>query len=108
MAAAITRTYGAPPAASPSCIMAEMQTRKLGPFTVSAVGLGCMNVNHAYNKPTPFDVASRLQLEALDLGITHFDTASLYGFGANEELVGKVLAPHRAKLTLATKGGMYG
>jgi aryl-alcohol dehydrogenase-like predicted oxidoreductase len=89
-------------------MIAEMQTRKLGPFTVSAVGLGCMNVSHAYGEPAPFDVASRLFLEALDLGITHFDTAALYGFGANEDLVGKVLAPHRSKLTLATKGGMYG
>jgi aryl-alcohol dehydrogenase-like predicted oxidoreductase len=85
-----------------------MQTRQLGPFTVSAIGLGCMNVSHAYGEPAPFDAAARLFLEALDLGITHFDTAALYGFGANEELVGKVLAPHRAKLTLATKGGMYG
>jgi len=92
----------------PSCIMAGMRTRKLGPFTVSAVGLGCMNLSHAYGEPAPFDMASRLLLEALDLGITHFDTAALYGFGANEELVGKVLAPHRAKLTLATKGGLYG
>lgn len=67
-----------------------------------------MNVNHAYGEPVPFAVAARLFLEALDLGITHFDTAALYGFGANEETVGKVLAPHRARFTLATKGGMYG
>lgn len=67
-----------------------------------------MNVNHAYGEPAPFDVAARLFLEALDLGVTHFDTAALYGFGANEELVGKVLAPHRTRFTLATKGGMYG
>jgi len=87
---------------------AWMQTRQLGPFTVSALGLGAMNVSHAYGEPAPFDVAARLLLEALDLGITHFDTAALYGFGANEALIGKVLTPHRAKFTLATKGGMYG
>ncbi|MBS0421314.1 MAG: aldo/keto reductase [Proteobacteria bacterium] len=85
-----------------------MQTRQLGPFTVSAIGFGCMNVSHAYGDPAPYDVAASLFLEALDLGVTHLDTAALYGFGANEELVGKVLAPHRARFTLATKGGMYG
>jgi aryl-alcohol dehydrogenase-like predicted oxidoreductase len=85
-----------------------MKTRQLGSITVSAMGLGCMNVSHAYGEPSSFDVASRLLLGALDAGITHFDTAALYGFGANEELVGKVLAPHRARFTLATKGGLYG
>jgi aryl-alcohol dehydrogenase-like predicted oxidoreductase len=85
-----------------------MKTRPLGPFTVSAMGLGCMNVSHAYGAPASFESASRLFLGALDAGITHFDTAALYGFGANEEWVGKALAPHRSKFTLATKGGMYG
>ena len=85
-----------------------MQTRKLGPFTVSALGLGCMNLSHAYDEPPSFEQAERLLLRALDLGVTHFDTAALYGFGLNEELVGKVLGPHRANIVLATKGGMYG
>ncbi|HKQ84808.1 MAG TPA: aldo/keto reductase [Steroidobacteraceae bacterium] len=52
-----------------------MQTRKLGPFTVSAVGLGCMNLSHAYDEPPSFAQAKRLLLRALDLGITHFDFA---------------------------------
>lgn len=47
-------------------------------------------------------------LAALDAGVTLFDTAALYGFGANEELVGRVLAPHRQKITLCSKGGMAG
>ncbi len=45
---------------------------------------------------------------AVDLGVTHFDTAALYGCGANEELVGRTLAPFRAQLTLASKCGMQG
>ena len=85
-----------------------MQTRKIGPFEVGAIGLGCMNLSHAYGAPPPPEVAEVLLLKALDSGVTLFDTASLYGFGANESLVGRVLAPHRAKFTLASKCGMTG
>ena len=85
-----------------------MQSRQLGPFTVSAVSLGCMNLSHAYGTPPAADAAERLLLAALDAGVTHFDTASLYGFGANETLVGRVLKPHRRKFMLASKGGMGG
>ncbi len=82
--------------------------RRIGPFEVSAIGLGCMNLSHAYGTPPSPQAAQALLLEALDLGVTLFDTAALYGFGANEELVGRVLAPHRAKFTLASKGGLHG
>ncbi len=82
--------------------------RSLGPCSVSAIGLGCMNVSHAYGVPPPPEAAAALLLHALEIGITHFDTATLYGFGANEELVGRVLGPHRAEFTLASKGGIYG
>ena len=85
-----------------------LPTRRLGPFAVSAIGLGCMNLSHAYGAPPPPEDAERLLLRALDLGVTLFDTAALYGFGANETLVGRVLGPHRAKFTLASKGGMAG
>jgi aryl-alcohol dehydrogenase-like predicted oxidoreductase len=85
-----------------------LPTRSLGPFTVSALGLGCMNLSHAYAVPPPPDAAAQLLLHALDLGVTHFDTATLYGFGANEELVGRVLSPHRASFTLASKCGIHG
>ncbi len=85
-----------------------MHQRKIGPFTVSAIGLGCMNICHAYGTPTPPEQAERLLLKALDLGVTHFDTAALYGFGVSEKLAGKVLRRHRSHLTLATKGGMAG
>jgi aryl-alcohol dehydrogenase-like predicted oxidoreductase len=83
-------------------------TRKLGFFDVSPVGLGCMNLSHAYGRPPSAQEASSLLLRALDLGVTHFDTAALYGFGANEQLLGRVLAPHRSRFTLASKGGLYG
>ena len=85
-----------------------LPARRVGPFEVSAVGLGCMSLSHAYGTPPPADVAERLLLAALDLGLTLFDTAALYGFGANEELVGRVLSPHRAKFVLASKCGMQG
>ena len=85
-----------------------MKQRFLGPFTVSAIGLGCMNICHAYGAPVSEAQAERLLLAALDAGVTHFDTAALYGFGASERLVGKVLSAHRVKFTLASKCGMQG
>lgn len=85
-----------------------MQQRQLGPFKVSAIGLGCMNICHAYGAPIPPEQAERLLLTALDLGVTHFDTAALYGFGASETLVGKALSKHRSQFTLASKCGMQG
>jgi aryl-alcohol dehydrogenase-like predicted oxidoreductase len=85
-----------------------MHQRPLGPFQVSAIGLGCMNLSHAYGTPPPREQAEALLLSALDSGVTLFDTAALYGFGLNEELVGQVLASHRSKFTLASKGGLHG
>ena len=67
-----------------------------------------MNLSHAYGTPPTPEQAERLLLTALDLGVTLFDTAALYGFGANETLVGKVLATHRQRFTLCSKGGMAG
>jgi len=85
-----------------------VSSRRIGPFEVPPIGLGCMNLSHAYGTPPPADVAERLLLEALDLGVTLFDTAALYGFGANETLVGRVLKPHRGRIVLCSKGGMAG
>jgi len=84
-----------------------MNTRKLGPLPVSEIGLGCMNLSHAYGVPPPTATAERVLLEAYERGVTLFDTASLYGFGANERLLGRVIA-HRSGIVLATKGGMAG
>jgi aryl-alcohol dehydrogenase-like predicted oxidoreductase len=85
-----------------------MHHRTLGPFQVSAIGLGCMNLSHAYGAPVSAEQSERVMLSALDAGVTLFDTATLYGFGANETLVGKVMKPHRQKITLASKCGMQG
>lgn len=67
-----------------------------------------MNLSHAYGTPPSAEQGERLLLAALDAGVTLFDTAALYGFGANETLVGKVLSKHRSRFTLASKGGMAG
>jgi aryl-alcohol dehydrogenase-like predicted oxidoreductase len=83
-------------------------TRRIGPFSVNPIGLGCMNLSHAYGTPPSEADAERLLLTALDEGVTLFDTAALYGFGANETLVGRVLKPHRQRITLCSKGGMTG
>jgi aryl-alcohol dehydrogenase-like predicted oxidoreductase len=85
-----------------------MSTRAIGPFQVAPIGLGCMNLSHAYGSPPPDAVGEALLLRALDLGVTLFDTAALYGFGANETLVGRVLKAHRSQITLCSKGGLFG
>jgi aryl-alcohol dehydrogenase-like predicted oxidoreductase len=85
-----------------------MTPRSIGPFSVHPVGLGCMNLSHAYGVPPPPEAGEALLHRALDLGVTLFDTAALYGFGANETLVGRVLKAHRAHITLCSKGGMAG
>ena len=85
-----------------------MHYRPLGPFSVSAISLGCMNLSHAYGAPVSAAQGERVLLAALDAGVTMFDTAALYGFGTNETLVGKVLSRHRSRFTLASKCGMTG
>ena len=85
-----------------------MKNRPLGPFTVSSIGLGCMNLSHAYGAPPSAEQGERVLLAALDAGVTLFDTAALYGLGANETLLGKVLKNRRSQFTLASKGGMAG
>ncbi|MEJ2691905.1 MAG: aldo/keto reductase [Candidatus Thiodiazotropha sp.] len=85
-----------------------MKSRHIGTNEVSAIGLGCMNLSHAYGTPPAAEAAEALLLRALDLGVNHFDTAALYGFGNNETLVGRVLSPHRNRIYLASKCGMTG
>ncbi|WP_417320683.1 aldo/keto reductase [Emcibacter sp.] len=85
-----------------------MKERKIGEFRVGEIGFGCMNLSHAYGVPPSPEAGKSLLLEAVDLGITHFDTAALYGFGRNEELVGPALKPVRDKIMLASKCGMQG
>jgi aryl-alcohol dehydrogenase-like predicted oxidoreductase len=84
-----------------------MQKRKLGKsnLTVSALGLGCMGMSQSYG-PTP-DKQELIALirAAVDLGVTFFDTAEVYGPFINEELVGEALSPVRDQVVIATKFG---
>lgn len=84
-----------------------MHIRTLGQgLQVSAVGLGCMGMSQSYG-PNPGDRHAMIGVlrEALDLGITFFDTAEVYGPYVNEELVGEALAPVRDQVVIATKFG---
>ncbi len=82
-----------------------MHQRKLGPFTVSAVGLGCMNLSMGYAKADKKE-GVRLLNECIDAGYTFLDTASMYGMGHNEELIGKSLSHRRDEYLLASKCGI--
>jgi aryl-alcohol dehydrogenase-like predicted oxidoreductase len=84
-----------------------MQHRKLGPFSVSSLGLGCMTLSHAYGNPPDAATAANVLRRALDLGYNFFDTAAQYGFGANETLLGTVLKDRRRDIVLASKAGMF-
>ncbi len=72
---------------------------------VNAIGLGCMGMSIAYGEPMNEADAVKLLHEALDLGVDHFDTAELYGFGANESLLGAAFHDRRDKAFIATKFG---
>jgi aryl-alcohol dehydrogenase-like predicted oxidoreductase len=85
-----------------------MNTRHIGQFEVTEIGLGCMNLSHAYAAPPSPEQGKKVILRALELGVTHFDTAALYGFGANELLVGEALHGMRSRVVLASKCGMTG
>jgi len=82
-----------------------MRTRKLGPFEVSALGLGCMSMSQAYGTPD-LQESERALHRALDVGYTFLDTASIYGVGHNEKLIGRVLREKRASFVLASKCGI--
>lgn len=86
-----------------------MDTRRaLAHALVQPIGLGCMNLSHAYGTPPPREQAKEVLLKALELGITHFDSAALYGFGSNESLLGDVLRGRREEIFLVSKCGMTG
>lgn len=81
-----------------------MKYRKLGNEQLSAIGLGCMSMSHAYGVPDDDESIATLHY-ALDLGINFWDTADFYGNGKNEELISKVLTEKRDKIFIATKFG---
>jgi aryl-alcohol dehydrogenase-like predicted oxidoreductase len=83
-----------------------MQYRTLGntDVSLSAIGLGCMSMNHAYGQPNDEESVATLE-KAIEIGVNFWDTADVYGNGKNEELVGRVLRLHRQKVFIATKFG---
>lgn len=82
-----------------------MHTRKLGPFQVSAIGLGCMSFSMGYG-PADDAESARLLHAALDAGYSFLDTASMYGGGHNESLIGATLKQRRQEYVLASKCGL--
>jgi aryl-alcohol dehydrogenase-like predicted oxidoreductase len=83
-----------------------MNRRKL-PFSdveISRLGLGCMSMSAAYGTPDERQAEATLR-RAVELGVTFLDTANVYGMGANEELIGRVLGPARDKVQIGTKFG---
>lgn len=85
-----------------------MLKRKLAGHPVGEIGLGCMNLNHAYATKVDQTTATSLLTKAFESGVTHFDTAALYGFGSNEKMVGEAIKPFRKDIFLASKCGMTG
>ncbi|MPT47691.1 MAG: aldo/keto reductase [Sphingobium sp.] len=81
-------------------------TRTIAGRPLKAVGLGCMNVSHAYGHPLSKEDGAKLLSRALDLGYDHLDSARLYGLGKNEELIGETLKGRRKDFFLASKMGI--
>ena len=89
----------------------EYRVLGLSGLRVSAVGLGCMGMSHAYGAPANKKEMTELLAQAVGMGYTFFDTAEVYGTPDNphdnEELVGAALKPYRDKIVLATKFGIH-
>lgn len=88
----------------------ELRTLGAGGLQVSAVGLGCMGMSHAYGKPSDQHEMQQLIADAVEMGYTLFDTAEIYGTDAqphhNEEILGVALKPFREKVVITTKFGL--
>src|SRR6266576_2614748 len=84
-----------------------MQKRKLGKngLEVSALGLGCMGMSFGYGPPKDKQKMISVIRAAVELGVTFFDTAEVYGPFRNEEIVGEALAPFRDQVVIGTKFG---
>jgi len=83
-----------------------MLYRKFGKTDIKlpSIGLGCMGMSHGYGEPNDEESVATLE-KAIEIGVTFWDTADIYGAGKNEELISKVLKPNRDKIFLATKFG---
>ncbi len=82
-----------------------MDARKIQDFSVFPIGLGCMGLSAFYGPPVDQAAGIKLLHEAIELGIDHFDTAEMYGMGANEKLLGEAFKDRRDKVRIATKFG---
>ena len=80
--------------------------QRLNAVNAPSIGLGCMNLSHGYGSIVPESAALRALDKAFDMGYRHFDTATLYGATANEQVVGRALEGKRKQLFLASKCGM--
>lgn len=84
-----------------------MEKRILGKdLEVSAIGLGCMGMSHAYGPAADKEEMIKFLRDAVEMGITFFDTAEIYGPHTNEEIVGEALEPYKGKVVIATKFGV--
>ena len=87
-----------------------MKYRKIGNLEVSAIGLGCMGMSHAYGPTADEREMTELLSRAVAMGYTFFDTAEVYGSSDdphhNERLLGEALSPYRNQIVLATKFGL--
>jgi aryl-alcohol dehydrogenase-like predicted oxidoreductase len=81
-----------------------MKRRRLGKLEVSAIGLGCMSMTPIYGEPSEPEAIATIH-RAIELGVDLIDTSDAYGFGANEDLIGRALKGRRDKVVLATKFG---
>ena len=81
-----------------------MQSRRLGELPVSALGLGCMSMSGVYGAADVVEAQATLE-RAIEIGVTFWDTAAVYGDGGNEELIAPVLARHRDEVVIASKFG---
>lgn len=79
--------------------------RKIGSLSVSPLGLGCMSMAGTYNPPMSKTDMAKVLAKAVDLGVTLFDTAEVYGPFLSEEIVGEGLVPYKGKINIATKFG---
>ena len=92
---------------SPAPNSSSLHTRTINGRAVNPVGLGCMSLNWAYGTPPSVEDGAKLLLRALEVGYNNFDTARIYGTGANEELIGNTLKSRRDEFFLASKTGIF-